>query len=98
MGFQENASNALAILATGLLAGTFFYGLFNVAPTFRDVPLAVHLPFRIALMGHNSIVVQSLMAAAFLSSVWMVPAFRQQHMTRVLAGIASLLTIATFLI
>ncbi|MEU4420705.1 DUF1772 domain-containing protein [Actinoplanes sp. NPDC024001] len=60
----------LALLCTGLLAGAFGYTQFSVVPTFDAVPLAVHLPFRVELMSMNSIVMQSLMALGFVTSLW----------------------------
>src|SRR5882757_10056563 len=91
-------SNAVVLLTTGLLAGTFFYAKFNVLPTFWEVPIETHLRFRVALMQHNGITVQSLMAAAILSTIWFTWINRRQKVTCILAGFAILLTIATFII
>lgn len=85
-----------APLATGLLAGALFYGWANVEPTFAAVPLDVHLTFRTTLMRLNGIVMQTLMATAFATSVWLAVAVRGR--ARISAAGAALLIVATFLI
>lgn len=93
---MHSLPRALALLGTGLLAGAFGYTLFSVVPTFDAVPLAVHLPFRVELMSMNSIVMQSLMALSFASSLWFTLTLRGR--TRLTAAAAPLLAAATFLI
>ena len=56
----------VALLLTGLIAGTFFYGTLTVIPTFYEVPAEVHLQFRTALMKHNVFVVMSLVVFAII--------------------------------
>jgi uncharacterized membrane protein len=85
-----------AQLATGLLAGAFFYGWANVNPTFAAVPLDVHLTFRTELMKQNAIVMQALMAASFVTSAGLAVAARGQ--ARVCAAAATALAVATFLV
>lgn len=53
-----------SLFVTGLIAGTFFYGTFCVLPTFYDVPAAIHLNFRTALMSHNKVIVMALVIMA----------------------------------
>lgn len=53
-----------SLFVTGLIAGTFFYGTFCVLPTFYDVPTALHLNFRTALMNHNKVIVMALVIGA----------------------------------
>lgn len=86
----------IALLSTGLLAGAFGYGALNVATTFRAVPLDVRLTFHTALMTMNSTVMQTAMAAAILSTLLLavVSSGRQ----RLVAGTASALALASFLI
>lgn len=95
---MKRIPNATALFAAGLLAGTFFYAKFNVLPTFGEVPQEIHLSFRVALMKHNGLIVQALMAIAIISSIWFTWTVKRQRGTRIFAGAAILLTIATFLI
>ncbi|MFC7446885.1 anthrone oxygenase family protein [Rhodococcus daqingensis] len=85
-----------ALLATGLLAGTFLYGWANVTPTFDAVPIDVHLAFRTELMRMNSIVMQSLMLAAFLTCGWCALALRGPARAATAGG--AVLAVATFLV
>lgn len=62
----QRLTQALALLSTGLLAGVFYYGTFTVVPAFFEVPIDVHLHYRVALMNHNAYYVQILTAAAIL--------------------------------
>lgn len=98
MTIKIETSNTVVLFATGLLAGTFFYAKFNILPTFWDVPTDIHFRFRVALMKHNGIVVQSLMAIAILSSVWFAWTIRILRNAYIFAGFSVILTIATFLI
>ena len=95
---QNKLSNAAALLATGILAGTFFYATFNVLPTFWEVPTNLHLSFRVALMRHNALNMQLLMMTTIVASLWFGWTIRQQKISRVFGAIAILLTIATLLI
>ena len=47
-------AGAVALLATGLLAGSFLYGRAIVVPTFASSALDVHLAFRVELMKRNA--------------------------------------------
>jgi uncharacterized membrane protein len=88
----------LALLTTGLLAGVYYYGYFTVIPAFYEVPLPVHLAYRVALMNHNSFYVQSLTAAAILAPIWLALTAklnRRVRMWSMLAAIAALLSILT---
>lgn len=60
----------LATISTGLLAGSFLYGILNLVPTFYEVPLDVHLSFRTQLMNHNSVTMQLLMVTSIVMPVW----------------------------
>lgn len=65
MNFQLTRISAL--LLTGLIAGTFFYGTFTVIPTFYEVPSDIHLHFRTALMRHNVLIVMSMVLGAIIA-------------------------------
>src|SRR3569833_1052180 len=69
MRFSRLAT-VFSIISTGLLAGAFAYGFFTVVPTFYEVPLEVHLTYRTALMRHNGIYVQIVMAISILTPLW----------------------------
>ncbi|MCP9621675.1 DUF1772 domain-containing protein [Nocardia otitidiscaviarum] len=87
---------AASLLATGLLAGAFGYGLANIAPTFHRVPLQLRLEFHTELMRANSISMQLTMATAALSCTALAMAARGR--SRVLAGAAAVLVVASFAI
>ncbi|MEU9158872.1 DUF1772 domain-containing protein [Streptomyces sp. NPDC048424] len=87
---------ALALLATGLLAGAFGYGAANLVPTFNAVPLDMRLSFHAELMKMNGITMQAAMAVSTLSSLALAALTRGR--ARLIAGTAGLLTLASFLI
>ncbi|MFF9787653.1 protein of unknown function (DUF1772) [Streptomyces sp. SceaMP-e96] len=88
--------HGLALLSTGLLAGAFGYGAANLVPTFNAVPLGMRLSFHAELMKMNGITMQAAMGTAFLSSLSL--AVLTGGRARLIAGAASLLTLASFLI
>jgi uncharacterized membrane protein len=63
-------AGAVALLATGLLAGSFLYGRAIVVPTFASSALDVHLAFRVELMKRNAGIMQALMGSAIVASGW----------------------------
>lgn len=65
---MEKFASLVAITSTGLLAGAFAYAFFAVVPTFYEVPLEVHFTFRDALMRHNGVYVQIVMALSIPDS------------------------------
>lgn len=89
-------STALALLATGLLAGSFGYGAVNLVTTFNVVPLDIRLTFHSALMKMNGPVVQSTMAVAALSALALTVLARRR--TRLIAGTAVALVLTSFLV
>jgi len=93
---RKDASIVFALLANGLLAGAFFYANFNVLATFQEVPVDVHLSFRVALMKHNSLTMQLLMAAAIISGFLLTWTNWQNRSGRILALLALILSLATF--
>ncbi len=87
-----------ALLTTGLLAGVYYYGLFTVIPAFYEVPIKVHLAYRVALMNHNSIYVQALTGTAILAPIWLALASWHNRTVRnwsIFAAIVALLSILT---
>src|SRR5882762_6869372 len=98
MIIQNRFSNAFALLTTGILAGIFFYATFFVSPAFWDVPAAIHLNFRVALMGHNAVIMQLIMALTIGATLWFGWSVRNQKLSRVFSGLAIVFTIATLLI
>ncbi|WP_327263574.1 DUF1772 domain-containing protein [Streptomyces sp. NBC_01232] len=86
----------IALLATGLLAGAFGYGAANLVPTFNAVPLDMRLSFHAELMKMNGITVQAAMGVSTVCSLALAALTRGR--TRLLAGAAGLLTLASFLI
>lgn len=64
--FMKTAAKFIALIATGLLAGSFFYGFVNLVPTFYEVSINIHLIFRTQLMNHNGITVQTLMGLSII--------------------------------
>jgi uncharacterized membrane protein len=95
---MDRLASALATVSTGLLAGAFAYAFFTVVPTFSEVPLNVHLPYRDALMRHNGMYVQIVMALSILTPVWWAYTLRGSMSARSLAISASFLSLTAFLI
>lgn len=96
MNSKNEISNAVALFATGLLAGTFFYVRFNIVPTFWEVSPEVHLRFRFVLMKYNDVVFKTLMAASIVSSVWFAWRIRLLKHIFVFTLFAVILAITTF--
>jgi uncharacterized membrane protein len=95
---MEKIASCFAMISTGLLAGAFAYTFFAVLPTFYEVPLAVHLAYRAALMRHNGIYVQGLMALSIITPLWWSFTIRGSGSLRVLAVLASLCSLTSFLV
>jgi hypothetical protein len=60
----------LSLISTGFLAGVFTYALFAIIPAWNEVPRDVHFTYRVALMRHNAIVMQSIMAVGIIAPLW----------------------------
>jgi hypothetical protein len=60
----------LSLISTGLLAGVFTYALFAIIPAWNEVPRDVHFTYRVALMRHNAIGMQSIMAIGIIAPLW----------------------------
>lgn len=88
----------LALLSTGLLAGVFYYGTFTVIPAFFEVPVEVHLKYRVALMNHNAVYVQLLTIIAIIGPLCLALVSKNARSVRnyaIFAAIAALLSILT---
>ena len=95
---MEKFANVVAITSTGLLAGAFAYAFFSIVPTFSEVPLEVHFTFRDALMRHNGVYVQIVMALSVLTPLWSAYTIRVSDSRRSLAILASLLAATSFVV
>jgi uncharacterized membrane protein len=95
---MEKIASVLAITSTGLLAGAFAYAFFAVVPTFYEVPLEVHFTFRDALMRHNGVYVQIVMALSILTPLWSAYTTQRSGGRRSLAVLASLLAATSFVV
>jgi uncharacterized membrane protein len=91
-------SKGLAILFTGLLAGTFYYATSNVLPTFSEVPDNIHLAFRTALMRHNSLNMQLLMGMSIVTGSLLAWQVRHTRPALYCAASASLLALTSLLV
>jgi hypothetical protein len=60
----------LSLISTGFLAGVFTYAFFAIIPAWNEVPRDVHFTYRVALMRHNAIVMQSIMAVGVIAPLW----------------------------
>jgi uncharacterized membrane protein len=80
------------------LAGALAYGFFTVVPTFDEVPLQTHLTYRTALMRHNGIYVQIVMAVSILTPLCWGLTMDGARTSRLAALLASCLNIISFLV
>jgi uncharacterized membrane protein len=93
---MQKILQGLSLLLTGLLAGVFYYGTFTVIPAFYQVPLTVHLQYRVELMNHNAVYVQLLTAFSIIAPVIYAISVRQNIKLRnfaIAAATAALISI-----
>ena len=88
----------IGLLATGLLAGAFFYALLNVVPTFYEVPVNVHIVFRTQLMTHNGVTMQGLMALAIITPFWYARLHKHFKTSRNLAYLSAGFALSALLV
>ncbi|MEU1463061.1 DUF1772 domain-containing protein [Streptomyces sp. NPDC005727] len=93
---RVRVTKAIAVTATGLLAGAFGYGAVNLGPTFWSVPLDTRLSFHAELMKMNSPVMLTAMGTAALGSLAL--ALQTRGRERGLAAGATALTATSFLV
>lgn len=86
------------LLSTGLMAGAFLYSLFTVVPTFYEVPRDIHLSYRVALMRHNALYMQIVMALSIVSPAWWAYSIRQSRGAKACALSASLMALTSLLV
>lgn len=88
----------IALTATGLVAGAFFYASMNLLPTFYEVPLNVHLVFRTHLMTHNGISMQIVMILSIILPLWYARLNRRTIFCRNFAILAASLAFSSLLV
>jgi hypothetical protein len=88
----------LSLMSTGFLAGVFTYAFLAIIPAWNDVPRQVHFTYRVALMRHNAIVMQSVMALGIVAPVWWAWTIRAMPIARACAAAASLMNLAAVLV
>ncbi|MFE5401240.1 anthrone oxygenase family protein [Streptomyces sp. NPDC056580] len=93
---RVRVTKAIAVTATGLLAGAFGYGAVNLGPTFWSVPLETRLSFHAELMKMNSPVMLTAMGTATAGSLAL--ALQTRGRERLLAAGATALTATSFLV
>ncbi|NUR04733.1 MAG: DUF1772 domain-containing protein [Streptomyces sp.] len=93
---RVRTTKAIAVTATGLLAGAFGYGAVNLGPTFWNVPLDTRLSFHSELMKMNSPVMLTAMGTAALSSLALT--LQTSGRQRRLAAATTALTGTSFLV
>jgi hypothetical protein len=92
------AAKLLSLMSTGFLAGVFTYALFAIIPAWNEVPREVHFAYRVALMRHNAIVMQSVMLVGILSPVWWAWTIRAMPAARTCAVAASIMNLSAVLV
>ena len=86
----------LSLISTGFLAGVFTYAFFAIIPAWNEVPRDVHFTYRVALMRHNAIVMQSIMALGILAPLWWAWTIRSTPLARgcaIAAGVMNLIAV-----
>jgi hypothetical protein len=76
----------LSLISTGFLAGVFTYAFFAIIPAWNEVAREVHFAYRVALIRHNAIVMQSIMAVGIIAPVWWAWTIRGEPAARLRAG------------
>jgi hypothetical protein len=88
----------LSLISTGFVAGVFTYAFFAIIPAWNEVPRDVHFIYRVALMRHNAIVMQSIMAIGILSPLWWAWTIRAMPAARACAVAASAMNLTAVLV
>lgn len=88
----------LSLISTGFLAGVFTYAFFAIIPAWNEVPREVHFTYRVALMRHNAIVMQSIMAVGILAPLWWAWTIRAMPAARACAVAASVMNLTAVLV
>ena len=92
------AAKLLSLISTGFLAGVFTYAFFAIIPAWNEVPREVHFVYRVALMRHNAIVMQSIMLVGILAPLWWAWTIHAMPAARACAVAASIMNLTTVLV
>jgi Domain of unknown function (DUF1772) len=92
------AAKLFSLISTGFLAGVFTYALFAIIPAWNEVPLAVHFTYRVALMRHNAIVMQSMMAIGILAPLCWAWTIRARPVACTCAMVAGIMNLTAVLV
>ena len=92
------AAKLFSLLSTGFLAGVFTYALCAIIPAWNDVPRAVHFTYRVALMRHNAVVMQSMMASGILAPLWWAWTIRAKPVACTCAVAAGIMIVTAALV
>jgi hypothetical protein len=88
----------LSLMSTGFLAGVFTYAFFAIIPAWNEVPREVHFTYRVALMRHNAIVMQSIMLVGILSPLWLAWIIRTMPAASACAVAAGIMNLTAVLV
>ncbi len=88
----------LSLMSTGFLAGVFTYAFFAIIPAWNEVPRQVHFAYRVALMRHNAIVMQSVMALGIVAPLCLAWTIRAIPAARACAVAASIMNLTAVLV
>lgn len=88
----------LSLMSTGFLAGVFTYAFFAIIPAWNEVPREVHFTYRVALMRHNAIVMQSIMAVGIIAPLWWAWTIRAMPAARACAVAASVMNLTAVVV
>jgi uncharacterized membrane protein len=86
----------LSLISTGFLAGVFTYALFAIIPAWNEVAREVHFAYRVALMRHNAIVMQCIMAVGItapLGWAWTIHAMPAARACAAAASVMNLIAV-----
>ena len=92
------AAKLLSLMSTGFLAGVFTYAIFAIIPAWNEVPRQVHFTYRVALMRHNAIVMQSIMAVGILAPLWWAWTIRAMPTARACAVAAAVMNLTAVVV
>src|ERR1700722_20323373 len=88
----------LSLMSTGFLAGVFTYAFFAIIPAWNEVPREVHFTYRVALMRHNAIVMQSIMLVGIIAPLCWAWTIRSMPFARACAVAAGLVNLTVVVV
>jgi uncharacterized membrane protein len=94
----NKTTQLFALVFTGFLAGSFYYGTLILVPAFYDVPSTVHLVYRVHLMDHNAIFMQLINALALLAPFCCAITAKHSKRIRDLSLLAGILSVTTLVV